>query len=195
MVQIILASASERRKELMLRLIGKNFTVLPSGFDEDNTLDMEPEELAMHNSRGKARDVAKQHRSAVVIGVDTLVFSHGKVLGKPVTPGKAKEMLKGISGKNITVISGITVIHDGKEQTDYELTKVKMKDMTEDEINAYVASDEPLDKAGAFGAMDKGALMIESVQGSFYNVVGLPIYKLNLMLKEIGIELMEIPNR
>ena len=193
MRRIILASASPRRKILLRQLIGDNFEIIESPYEEDNTLGLEPVKLAKNHALGKARAVAKGIDSGVVIGADTFGELDGEVLGKPNGPDGAKAMLRKISGKTITVFSGIAVIDcgTGKELVDSEITKVKMKEMTDAEIEDYVKTGEPLDKAAAFGMQEKGAIFVKRIEGCSLNVVGLPLYRLNLLLERLGISIFD----
>jgi len=189
MRRIILASASPRRKELLKQLIGDNFEVHVSSYEESPIPDLSPESLLIRHSLEKARDVAKHFESGIIIAADTSVICDGEVLGKPYTPERAKEMLEKISGKTVQVITGLTVldIDRGEEISESEVTDVRMKEMNEKEIEAYVRTGEPLDKAGAFGIQDKGAVLVERVEGDFFNVVGLPLFRLGWILERLGV--------
>lgn len=193
MRQIILASTSPRRKELLTQIIGNNFEIKESSYVEDNGLAMEPQKLVMYHAIGKARDVAKYIKSGIVIGSDTLVVYNNQVMGKPRDEDNAREMLVGMNGGLCTVLSGIAVIDvdNKKEILDYELTTVKMKPMTEQEIENYIQSGEPMDKAGAFGIQERGGAFIEKIEGCYSNVVGLPLFKLNNMLEELGVSIFD----
>ena len=160
MRKIILASISYRRKELLTHLIGNNFEVQASSYEEDNTLDLPPKELVMLHALGKGRDVASRLSEGVVISGDVVVVFKNEVFGKPHTKEKAKEMLKKMSGQVVEVISGIVVIDikSKKELKDFEITKVKFKNLTEQEIDDYVATGDPLDKGGGFGIQGQAAV-------------------------------------
>lgn len=190
MKKIILASSSPRRKELMTRLFNDNFQIITSSYEEDNNLNIDPKEMAMLHSLEKAKDVARNN-NGIIIGADTIVVYGNKVLGKPKDKEDAKKMLKYISGKYVDVISGIAIVEGDKEINDYEITKVKMKQMTEKEIEAYVNTGEPMDKSGAYGAQEKGAVLIEKIEGCYFNVVGLPLFKLHNMLKDFNISIFD----
>lgn len=187
MRRIILASNSSRKKALLEQVIGNNFECLAAEYEEDNSLEMSPEKLVMHHSRQKARSIKHKFESGIIIGADTLCVNQNQVIGKPLTEQKAKQTLKNISGKQIEVISGITLIDldSNKEITDYEKTKVRIKELTEREIEEYVATGEPLDKAGAFGIQGKGVFLVERIEGCYFNVVGFPLYKLVEMMKQL----------
>lgn len=189
MRKIILASNSPRRNELLRQIIGDNFIIKTSSYDENNSLKMTPKNLVMHHSREKGRDVAKHFKNGIVISADTVVVFKNKILGKPHTEERATQMLKKISGNYVDVITGLTVvdIDSDKKLTTFEITKVKIKKISEAEIIDYVKSGEPLDKAGAFGIQEKGAVFVEKIEGCYFNIVGLPLFKLNKILARIGI--------
>jgi len=191
MNKIILASGSPRRKEV-LENIGLDFVIAKSDYEEDMTLDMEPEKLAEFLSLGKAKDVAKRHTDAIIIAADTLVVLDHHLLGKPSTKEIARETLQIISGQTINVITGYTIIDttNNKIITKSVTTQVVMKEITEDEITAYVKTDEPMDKAGAFGIQGHGALLVKEIHGDYYNVMGLPLFSLTQSLKEFNITLL-----
>ena len=132
------------------------------------------------------RSVAKRARDAVVISADTIVWLDGMVLGKPSDAANAKLMLKKLSGQTHEVYTGICVTDSksGKSVSDYAVTKVNFKVLDEDEIDRYISTGEPMDKAGAYGIQGKGCLFVESIEGDYLNVVGLPAMKLSKILKE-----------
>jgi septum formation protein len=191
--KVVLASASPRRKELLSQLIGDNFEVCVSSYEEIHRQDMTVEELVVFHSLEKAKDVAGRFDSGIIISADTVVFCEGVVLGKPHTPENAKEMLENISGKSIQAITGMTVldIDSDKCVSEYVSTVVNMKQMSSDEIMYYVNSGEPLDKAGAFAIQGKGAVLVESINGDFFNVVGLPLFRLGNILVEMGVSIFD----
>jgi septum formation protein len=193
MRRIILASASPRRKELLKQLIGDNFVVFPSSYEEPPQPGMNPEELLLKHSVEKARDVAKHFDSGIVISADTSVLYNGEILGKPHLPEKAKEMLEKLSGKKIQVITGLTVLDldSAQEISESESTNVWMANISKEQISAYVRTGEPLDKAGAFAAQGKGAVLVEKVEGDFFNVVGLPLFRLGKILERLGVSVFE----
>ncbi|MCD4800843.1 MAG: Maf family nucleotide pyrophosphatase [Methanococcoides sp.] len=193
MRKVVLASASPRRKELLSQLIGNNFEVCVSSYEETHRQDMTVEELVVFHSLEKAKDVALRFDSGITISADTVVFCEGAVLGKPHTLEKAKEMLESISGKSVQAISGMTVldIDSGKCVSEYVSTDVNMKKMSSDEIASYVNSGEPLDKAGAFAIQGKGVVLVESISGDFFNIVGLPLFRLGTILEEMGISIFD----
>jgi septum formation protein len=189
MKNIILASSSPRRKEL-LKKIYPSFKIMASEYEEDMTLKLEPHELAMFLARGKSQDVSKKVSKSIIIGADTFITFENKVLGKPKNKMDARKILKMLSGKAQKVYTGISVIDQvkNKEINDYDITIVKFKELTDKEIEDYIATGEPLDKAGAYGIQDGGKNFIKEIIGSESNVIGLPLEKLSEILKEIGLE-------
>ncbi|WP_410508794.1 Maf family nucleotide pyrophosphatase [Methanosarcina hadiensis] len=193
MRRIILASASPRRKELLKQLIGDNFIVYPSSYEEPSQLDLNPEELLIKHSIEKARDVAKHFDSGLIISADTSVLYNGEVLGKPSSPENADEMLKKLNGKKFRVVTGLTVLDldSAQEISEYESTDIWMSEMNAEQISAYIRTGEPLDKAGAFAAQGKGAVLVERVEGDFFNAVGLPLFRLGKILERFGVSVFD----
>lgn len=191
MRKIILASTSPRRQELLKR-IGLRFTIEPSDYEEDMTLDLPPRELAKFLSRGKAEAVAKRHKNAVVIGADTFVVFRNKLMGKPHSPAEAKKMLRMLSGKTNSIVTGLTVIDtaSGKRISRSSEAKVSFRKMTAGEINGYVRSGEPLDKAGAYGVQDIGSIFIRKIEGDYSSILGLPVGTLTNILRQLGIKVL-----
>jgi septum formation protein len=195
MKKIILASTSPRRHAL-LRQIGLKFEIVPSNYEEDMTLKLLPNKLAMFLARGKAYDVAKRKKSGIVIGVDTFVVLNKEVIGKPHNKIKAKETLQKISNKTLKVYSGVAIIDakTKKEIIDYEISKVKIRKISASEIRKYIATKEPLDKAGAFGMQGLGAIFVSKIDGCYSNVVGLPLHNLEKNLAKLGIDIFSYRN-
>ena len=191
MKKIILASASPRRKEL-LEKIGLEFEVDPSNHREDTSSSLKPHDLAKSISRGKALAVASKHKSAIVIAADTFGVFKGKIIGKPNTEAEARKMLATLSGKSHLVITGFTIMdtETNKILSRSVETKVHIKRLTAEEIDAYVRSEEPLDKAGAYAIQGLGAAIVEKIEGDYFNVIGLPLYALTESLKEFGIHVI-----
>ena len=181
---LILASGSPRRREL-LDLMGLTYTVETP--DVDESFSGRPSETVMEISRRKAAAVAARHSDSIIIAADTLVFADG-ALGKPHTPERAKEMLRSLAGNWHHVYTGITVINtrSGRILRNVDKTRVHLVPMTEQEIDAYVATGEPLDKAGAYGIQGMGGMFVDRIDGSYSNVVGLPMAMLRTMLVQIG---------
>ncbi len=205
MSQIILASQSPRRKEL-LEQIGLEFEICPAKGEEIITKTI-PEEVVMELSKQKAEEVAamvssysETHKEIttpsdiLVIGADTVVAYDGKILGKPKDEADAKAMLSMLSGNTHSVFTGVTLVLIDKtgragELVFYEKTDVKMHEMSELEIDRYIATGEPMDKAGSYGIQGKCAIYIEKIDGDYNNVVGLPIARIYQELKKIGIDI------
>jgi septum formation protein len=192
MKQIILASGSPQRK-LLLETIGLNFKIEKSNYEEDMNLKLKPRDLAKFLSRGKAAEVAKRHKNAIVIGADTFLVFKGRLLGKPHTPEKAKKMLKDLGGKWHTIITGITVIdtEKKKEISRSDEAKVFVKKLNSKEINNYVKTREPLERAGAYSITNLGSFIIEKIQGNYTTVAGLPMTLLADMLKDCGVNIFD----
>ena len=191
MKKLILASASPRRREL-LQKIGLKFQVDASNCAEEIDPALLPEELVCRISAAKAKAVASRHKNAVIIAADTIGVIGKKLLGKPHTAAEACKTLGQISGKSHLVITGFTVLDTATDKiiTKTVTTKVYIKKLTPLEIDAYVATGEPLDKAGAYGIQGLGAVIVERIEGDYYNVVGLPLFTLTEVLKEFGISVL-----
>jgi len=188
MKRIILASASPRRKEL-LEQIGLQFEVEPSNFDEEITPGSEPHETARKLSLGKARAAARKHRNALIIAADTFVVFGDRILGKPHTNAEAREMLRALNGQAHSVITGFTILdtETGKVLSRSMETTVHMRKLTLKEIDSYVRTKEPLDKAGGYAIQGLGTVLVERVEGDYSNVVGLPLSALAESLREFGV--------
>ena len=186
MRKILLASHSPRRAHL-LNQIGIPFTVMGSDVPEDVDVPTDPEAHVLTLSRRKAEWAAERIREGVVLGVDTIVVLDDCILGKPEDAAEAALMLRRLSGRWHRVFSGMTLIDvnnlpQARSTSDFCVTKVKMRPISEAEITRYVATGEPMDKAGAYGIQGKGAVFVERIEGCFYNVVGLPLSRLVRML-------------
>jgi len=192
MKKIVLASASPGRKGL-LEQIGLKFEVDPSNYQEDMTLDMEPNKLAEHLSLGKAEEVAKRHKDAIIIAADTFCVLGKEILGKPGTKENAKAMLQKLSGKTHLVITGFTIMDTGtgKSVSKSVESKVFFANASEKDIDDYVAIGEPLTKAGAYAMQHRGGIFIEKIEGDYFNIVGLPMLPLVTELKNFGINVLE----
>lgn len=182
--QVILASGSPRRREL-LGLICQDFAVLPSGADETLRDGVPLGEEIMRLAADKARDVlGKTSGARAVIGSDTMVVLDGVPMGKPRDAADARRMLRALSGRTHEVLTGVAVVtDDGTVDTRLSATSVTFYELTDDEIARYVATGEPLDKAGAYGIQGRGALLVQSIQGDYYSVMGLPVALLARMLR------------
>lgn len=194
---IVLASASPRRKELMEQFCGKDLVIFPAEGEEVVSDNVGPGETVEALARGKAREVAARLRAKgagnqedIVIGADTIVWHEGRIFGKPHSREEAAAMLRSLSGCTHEVYTGVSLIYGDRELTEHEKTAVTFRVMTEKEILDYIATGEPMDKAGAYGAQGLGALFVSSIEGDFFNVMGLPLCRLGLMLKKTGVELL-----
>lgn len=185
-MRLILASQSPRRRDLMNEA-GYGFEIHASGAEEIHDVSLSPSELTEENARLKAADVAARHPEAVVIGADTLVFLEGAPLGKPRDMKEAEWMLGRLVGKTHQVCTGVCLIHPdaGLSRTFHEITDVTFQSLDGDQIRDYLAKINPLDKAGAYAAQEHGELIIERTQGSWTNVVGLPMEKLGSVLEPL----------
>jgi len=189
MKKIYLATDSKARQELF-RLFGLKFKVFPSRIKEkNNDLSLSYAGLVKTNALNKAREVAGKVKSGIVIAADTISVKDKKIFGKPRDFLDAKKMLKGFSLRPQWVYTGIAIVDKDKNKTlvNYEKTKVYMDKLTDEQIHSYFSHVSPLDKAGSFDIQGRGAFFIRRIEGCFYNVVGLPLRKLYLMLKELGV--------
>jgi septum formation protein len=187
--KLILASSSPRRKELLGKL-GIPFEVVTAGVSEDVEGDIGPEEMVVMLAKRKAGAVAQSLTSGIVIGSDTTIAFEGKVLGKPKDKEDARAILKSLRGKRHQVYSGIALVNveNNRVEASAVVTSIRMRNYSDDEINDYVASGEPMDKAGAYAIQGEGGRLVEQMEGSFDNVVGLPVRELAEMLKRFGFE-------
>lgn len=190
-MKIILASQSPRRIEL-LKQFGLPFESIPSHIDEVTEVTDSPEKTVMSLAYLKAREISVAHKDTLVIASDTLVYAAGP-LGKPNDCKDAFEMLKALSGKTHDVYTGVALIHEQlqKRIVFYEKTIVEFNTLTDTQILNYIATSEPLDKAGAYGIQGLGSVLVKSIQGDYYNVMGLPLSHLNQQLeKHFGVKLL-----
>lgn len=187
-LKVILASASERRKELLSRIVS-DFEVRVSDFDEDSVqVNNDIETYVKSLSQGKAKSVAAScSENSIIIGADTIVVIDNKVLGKPKDKNDAFRMLKALSNNVHRVYSGVTVINNKTKVMKSEClyTEVYFSELSDEEIWKYIDTEECLDKAGAYGIQGFGGIFVKRINGCYYNVVGLPLNLLNKMIKEI----------
>lgn len=191
MREIILASASPRRVEL-LKQIGVDFAVFPSSIEEKVDTSLHPGEIAQTLAHQKASHVAGQYgRNAIVIGADTIVVKEG-ILGKPSNEEEAFQMLKALRGEWHSVITGVSIVDTANRRSikAFEETRVKMRDYTDAAIHAYIRTGEPMDKAGSYGIQGVGAILVEKIEGCYFNVVGLPLARLTEMIGNFGISFL-----
>ena len=194
-MRIILASGSPRRHYL-LKMINLAHEVIPSSVEEIVPDGVSPEEVARSLALQKAQDVANSHPDSLVIGADTIVVLNGEILGKPQSAAQAVEMLQKLSGNTHTVITGVALIDGSRgnagQTVFHESTRVTFSSLINDEIRAYVAGGSPMDKAGSYGIQDDlGCLFVSSIQGDYYNVVGLPLQHLYRQLRAVNQDIIK----
>lgn len=191
MVHIVLASGSPRRHELLHRIGVADFDVVVPEADETYPPGLTPQETVAHIARAKA-EAAKALTAPddLVITADTMVFLGAERLGKPRDEADALRMLSELAGNHHTVCTGVTVRQNDRQKCFTVSTEVYFRSASEDELRAYIASGEPMDKAGAYGVQGLGALLVERIDGDFYNVMGLPVLPLAETLKEFGVRLL-----
>ena len=191
MKKIILASASPRRKEILMKT-GLKFKVDASEYAEDNGHNLPPRKLAMYLSAKKAKSVAIKYKNAIIISADTFIVFKNRIFGKPRNISNAREMLKLFSGKPHSVITGFTIIDtsENKRVSKTVETKVFFRKLNDKEIESYLRTKESLGKAGAYGIQGMGAMLINKIEGDYYNVMGLPLTALVENLKKFGIEVL-----
>jgi septum formation protein len=185
--RLILASSSPRRAAL-LRQLGLEFEVVPSSVQEDVNGSRSPIRLVTNLARKKANEVATRVSGGIIVGADTVVVLDGKRLGKPHDAAEAKEMLRSLSGREHCVYTGFELLHmpSRESMSDYETTRVKFRNLSTEEIDAYVKSGSCFDKAGAYGIQDDfGAVFVERIDGCYYNVVGFPLTKFYLAWQKL----------
>lgn len=183
-INVILASKSPRRRELM-EFIKHEFEIIPSLKEEVVPEGLDIDDIPAFLAAQKALDISRDRRDSLVIGCDTVVTLGGVIMGKPSDETDAKAMLMRLSGRTHTVISGVCLCYMGRTMTFTEKTSVTFYDLTEEEIDSYIASGSPLDKAGAYGIQDGAALFVKKIDGDYYNVVGLPVAKLAREIKTL----------
>ena len=188
-MQLILASQSPRRRELM-GLFRQPFAVRVADVDEAMDPAKAPYDEVARVSRAKAMAVPRGEED-IVVAADTIVVCCGRTLGKPRTQEEAFEMLSLLSGRDHQVMTGMTVLRGGQEVTCTEVTDIHFRDLTEKEIRSYIATGEPMDKAGAYGIQGGAALFAQKMVGDYYNVMGLPVCRLHEILSQLAPEWME----
>lgn len=180
---LILASGSPRRRELLSQA-GIAYMVEPSSFKEQTPKRREPKKFVMFQAEGKARDVAAKYPGQWVLGADTVVAVEDVILGKPHSKEEAAQMLRKLSGRRHSVYTGIALVRNKKAMIDFVETKVWFRHLSDAEIDQYIATGEPMDKAGAYGIQGKAASFVEKINGSYTNVVGLPLAQVYKMLRK-----------
>ena len=192
-MDIILASKSPRRRALLEQMGVRDFRIITPDIDEHMDRPLPPAELVRQISLEKARAVAAQaDPNTVVIAADTVVALDGAVLGKPADEEEAFRMLSLLSGNRHQVYTGLTVLRGEQVFSQWEETAVTFRPLTAEEIEAYIATGEPMDKAGAYGIQGYGSLLIEGISGDYYNVMGLPVCRLGQILGQLGMDCMAL---
>ncbi|MCI9578820.1 MAG: septum formation protein Maf [Oscillibacter sp.] len=190
MAQIVLASGSPRRRELLERIGVTNFSVRVPEVEESFPEGLTPQEVVSYISREKAEAAGKLcGPEDIVITADTMVFLDDRRLGKPRDEAHALEMLTALQGRRHTVCTGVSVCRGARRLTETESTDVFFRSASEEELRRYIATGEPMDKAGAYGVQGRGALLVERLEGDFFNVMGLPVLRLSRMLAQFGVSL------
>ena len=188
---LVLASASPRRRELLEKIGIDELRIIPARGAELVPEGAGAREAVLAISRGKALEVQEQCApDDVIIAADTVVALDGAILGKPGSAVEAKDMLRRLSGREHEVYTGVTVLRGSRELCCCERTAVRFRALSAAEIDAYVATGEPMDKAGAYGAQGLGSLLVEGITGDFFNVMGLPLCRLGRMLSDMGVKLL-----
>ena len=191
---IVLASASPRRRELLEMLAGTcELLVSPAEGRENPPKGAGPAATVEALAYAKAIEIARKRlykKDEVILAADTIVWHQGRIYGKPHSQEEAYAMLHSLSGRTHEVYTGITVLHNGTELTEHECTYVTFRSLSDEEIHGYIATGEPMDKAGAYGAQGIGALFVKCIEGDFFNVMGLPVCRLGEMLKRTGVKLL-----
>lgn len=188
MPNLVLASSSPRRKELLEKL-SIPFTTYSPNADESVDRDYSPDHIVSTLALRKAKKAAEHFPNSYVIGSDTIVVHEERVLGKPSDRDSARQMLRDLSGCTHSVYTGVAVIYKGSVTAFYEKTDVTFWELSDVEIERYLDSGEPFDKAGGYGIQGKGGLLVKSIDGNYYSVVGLPVSRLSRVLKEMGFPL------
>ena len=193
-MRIILASQSPRRRELLERMGISEFEVIPAKAEESALLTrtLTPDQLVEELSRRKCAEVSAAHPDALVIAADTMVAVNNRVLGKPHSEKDAARMLAALSGRLHMVYTGVTVAQGVKSITEHEMTFVRFCTLSQADIIRYIATGEPMDKAGAYGIQGYGSVLVEGISGDYYNVMGLPVCRLARMLARFGIDTLAL---
>lgn len=191
MKNLILASASTRREKILKKL-NMQFTVVPSKVDESVYEHLSPEKMVKELSALKAKEVSKLVEDTLIIAADTIIIKDEKVLGKPESEEDAIEMLKELRGDSHTVITGIAVFStfNNKEITDIDSTEVYLANMSDNEVEKYVSTGEPMGKAGSYAIQGLGSVFVEKIKGSYFTVMGLPVHKLARILNQFSIDII-----
>lgn len=192
-MELILASGSPRRKELVSAMGFREFRIIKPDFDESAVSAPSPAALVEALSAGKAAAVAaKEDENALILAADTVVVLDGNILGKPADRAEAAAMLSSLSGREHQVYTGITLRRGGQVLTEHEAAFVSFRPLSPREIEDYISTGEPMDKAGAYGIQGVGALLVEGIRGDYFTVMGLPVCRLGQMLRRFGVDCLAL---
>ena len=186
---LILASQSPRRREL-LSMLGLEFEIITADIDETMDPNLSVEDAVAEVCRKKAQAVGASHPGRLIVAADTIVVVDEQKLGKPHSEAEAKQMLRSLSGRSHTVMTGFCLWQDGHFETHVEHTHLRFRTLSDREIDAYVATGSPMDKAGAYCIQDQAAIFVEALEGDYYNVMGLPLCSLTKCLRKWGISVL-----
>lgn len=192
MKKYVLASSSPRRVEILNNL-NLNFETIPSDYEEHINSNLEPDRIVCELAKHKAVDVySKTDKKSVIIAADTIVYCDGEIFGKPKNYEEAYTMLKKLSGRKHKVLTGICIINENLDSIiqDFEETIVEFKTLSESEILNYISTQEPMDKAGAYGIQGLGGLFVKRIEGCYFNVMGFPVHKFYIMMGKLGVNLL-----
>ena len=181
---IILASASPRRKQLM-KMAGVRFSVVPADIPEIVPEDIPPEKVSQYLAEIKAGYILSENENSVVVGADTTVICEGRVLGKPKDKAEAKEMLRFLSGKTHEVYTGVAIVSKEANDCFTSVTKVEFYELSDEEIDWYISTGEPMDKAGAYGIQGFGCRLVRRIEGDYFTVMGLPVAEVVRRIEKI----------
>lgn len=191
-MNIILASQSPRRKELLERMGLSGFAVIPAQGAETCPPGCTPAGMVEELSRRKCAEIAASRPDDLVIAADTVVAIDGRILGKPHSQEQAAQMLRLLSGREHRVYTGLTVSRGGDTVTEHEATTVRFRPLSEADVSRYIATGEPMDKAGAYGVQGYGCVLVEGIVGDYYNVMGLPVCRLARLLARFGVDALAL---
>ena len=186
---LILASQSPRRREL-LSMLGLEFTIITADIDETMDKNLSVEEAVAEVCRRKAEAVGLRNPGQLIVAADTIVVLENRVLGKPHTEQEARDMLHSLSGRHHTVMTAFCLWKDGETDTHVEKTHVHFRELSDEEIAAYVATGSPMDKAGAYGIQDQAGIFVKALEGDYYTVMGLPLCSLVQKLRKHGVAVL-----
>lgn len=191
-MNIVLASQSPRRKELLERMGLSGFAIIPARGDESCPPGCTPSAMVEELSRRKCAEIAVSRPDDLIIAADTVVAVEDRILGKPHSEEQAAQMLRLLSGREHRVYTGLTVSRAGEAVTEHEVTSVRFRPLSQADIRRYIATGEPMDKAGAYGVQGYGCVLVEGIVGDYYNVMGLPVCRLARLLARFGVDALAL---